>query len=279
MSTADIVAIAVGVGGLIATVLLGIQSNRLASQQNEIFREQNRIFAAQAGIKMPETLSRKTLGFYWPTIAAGIVAIVVGITVSYLQKSLIFAGASSLVMLLAFGAALWGSRTRKITPQVPVPITISSKPLHNVQCLGVRAGEKAADIGFVNMEIPNRTVASFHRARLKIRYSLAHSGQAVEIVFPARWIDSDEYDISIGFVPVYAVLAVQIGSEWYGVETEEVLMPHAEIEAYYRRKLKPLPSGKLRIEATLIGENNLSLAPFTGTLTLGENGMASFDSE
>jgi len=172
-------------------------------------------------------------------------------------------------------AKLWNKLRGKKTAVAQSSIVT----LHNVQCLGVRTGERAADIGFVNVEILNRTVASFHRARLKIRYSLAHSGQAVEIVFPARWIDSDEYDISIGFVPEYAVLAVQIGSKWYGVETEEVLMPHAEIESYNRRKLKPLPSGKLRIEATLIGENNLSLAPFTGTLTLGENGMASFDSK
>jgi hypothetical protein len=87
VSTADLVTIAVGIGGLIASVLLGLQNNKLASQQNEIFREQNRIFAAQVGIEMPETIpTRKNkLGLYWPALAALIVALAVGVIVANLQ--------------------------------------------------------------------------------------------------------------------------------------------------------------------------------------------------
>jgi hypothetical protein len=88
MSTADGVSVAVGIGGLIAAIFLGLQNNRIASQQNEIFRDQNRIFAAQEGIKMPESPSQKNkLGLYWPALAALAVALVVGVIVAKLQIS------------------------------------------------------------------------------------------------------------------------------------------------------------------------------------------------
>jgi len=156
---------------------------------------------------------------------------------------------------------LW-KRMRGKTDDPPVAAT----PQHNVQCLGVRTGDRAADIGFVNVEIPNREIISFHQARLKIRYSLA--GNQIETVFPARWIGSDDAEISVEFVPQYAVLAVYIGNEWYGVEIKES-----------RRKLKSLPTAELRIEATLIGEGNLSIVPLTGSLALRKDGTASFSKE
>lgn len=160
-------------------------------------------------------------------------------------------------------------------PAPPVPL--KPEPLkHNVQCAGVDAGEMAARIGFINIETPNQEVGNFHRARLKVRYSLAHSGEEVALVFPARWIGSDEDEISIEFVPRYAVLAVYIGNQWHGVETIEVFTPQSECESYYRRELKPLPTAQLRIEAILFGEKNLSLLPFTGILTLEEDGAASW---
>jgi hypothetical protein len=230
---------------------------------------------------MPETLRKNKFGLYWPTIAAAFTVVGVGVVVSRVQKSPMFAVTSSLIMLLAFGAVYWRERSDKsrlLESSQPVPLTLTpngvAKPEHNVQCLGVRTGDRAADIGFVNVEIPSREVAIFSRAKLKIRYSVA--GKQVEIVFPARWIGSNEYETSIGFVPEYAVLAVYIGNEWFGVETEDVPMTQAEIEFYYRRKLKPLPTAELSIEATLIGENNLSLSPLTGTLTLRKDGTASF---
>ena len=160
-------------------------------------------------------------------------------------------------------------------PAPPVPV--KPEPLkHNVQCIGVTAGEKAAQIGFINIETPNREVGNFHRARLKVRYSVAHSGEEVALVFPARWIGSDEDEIAIEFVPRYAVLAVYIGNQWHGVETVEVFTSQSESESYYRRELRHLPTTQLSIEAILLGENNLSLPPFTGILTLGEDGSASW---
>ncbi|MHB1958422.1 MAG: hypothetical protein ACYCO5_05265 [Acidobacteriaceae bacterium] len=268
-------------------IISGITSIYFSKQQNDIFREQNRIFAAQSGVKMRETYSKKnTLGIYWPTIAAAFTAVVVGVFVSRVQKSPIFAVTSSLIVLLAFVAVYWRERSQRMKVQEtakdlkPFLATraqaSTSKSPHNVQCLGVEAGERAAQIGFINVEIPNQDVGNFNRARLKIRYSLAHSGEEVALVFPARWIGSDEYEISIGFEPEYAVLAVYINNQWHGVETVEVLTPQSEIESYFRRELRLLPSAQLRIEATLFGKNNLSLLPFTGILTLREDGSASF---
>ena len=267
-------------------VISGITSIYFSKQQNDIFREQNRIFAAQAGIKMPETLRKNKFGLYWPTIAAAFTAVVVGVVVSRVQKSPIFAVTSSLIMLLAFVAVYWRERSQRMEiqetakdskPFLAARVQAStSKSPHKVKCLGVEAGERAAQIGFINVETPNEEVGNFNRARLKIRYSLAHSEEEVALVFPARWIGSDEYEISIGFEPRYAALAVYIGNRWHGVETVEVFTPQSEIESYFRRELRLLPSAQLRIEATLIGKNNLSLPPFTGILTLCEDGSASF---
>jgi hypothetical protein len=176
------------------------------------------------------------------------------------------------LQLAAVGVPSFPSVTPIVEPKPP-------RPSHNVQCLGVEAGEKAARIGFINVVTPNQEVGNFHRARLKVRYSLAHSGKEVALVFPARWIGSDEDEISVEFVPQYAVLAVYVSNQWHGVKTVEVFTPQSEIESYYRRELTPLPNAHLRIEATLIGENNLSLVPFTGILALGENGTASFSAD
>jgi hypothetical protein len=168
------------------------------------------------------------------------------------------------------------------SPVMPLPTpqpSTAAKPsrlTHKVKCVGVIAGEKAAKIGFVNVEIPDQEVGNFRKARLKIRYILAASGEEVATVFPARWIDSDEDAVSVEFVPRYAALAVYIGNRWHGVETVEVFTPQSEIESHYSRELRPLPSTQLKIEATLIGERNLSLKPFTGVLTLNESGNASF---
>ena len=162
-------------------------------------------------------------------------------------------------------------------PKVDIlPLSAPEKPKCTVQCIGVIAGEKGAKIGFVNVEIPCQEVANFRKARVKVRYLLAASDEEIATVFPARWIDSDEDTVSVEFVPRYAVLAVYIGNRWHGVETVEIFTPQSEIESYFRRELIPLPSGVLRIEATLIGERNLSLKPFTGVLTLNESGDASF---
>ena len=161
-------------------------------------------------------------------------------------------------------------------PPQPSIVAKPSRLTHKVKCVGVISGEKTAKIGFVNVEIPDQEVGNFRKARLKIRYILAASGEEVATVFPARWIDSDEDTVSVEFVPRYAVLAVYIGNRWHGVETVEVFTPQSEIESHYSRELRPLPSTQLKIEATLIGERNLSLKPFTGVLTLNESGDASF---
>ena len=127
MSTADSVTIAVGIGGLIATIFLGLQNNRIAAAQNEIFREQNRIFAAQAGIKMPETGSRKnSLGMYWPALAALAVAIAVGLIVARLQMAtpkpfgvVVVAMPWVLLLILAFWITVARKRPENPAPDVP----------------------------------------------------------------------------------------------------------------------------------------------------------------
>jgi len=122
MSTVDLVTIAVGIGGLIATILLGVQNNRIASQQNEIFREQDRIFAAQEGIKMPEPTPRNRFGLYWPTLVAVIIALGVGVIAARLQissskvvGSLAIAIPWSLSVFLVFCVVyLWKRETPKV---------------------------------------------------------------------------------------------------------------------------------------------------------------------
>jgi hypothetical protein len=155
------------------------------------------------------------------------------------KRWFVWLGYATAGALLIAGGILWAVFRKRIAELWPWNKLRGKKTavaqsgivtLHNVQCLGVDTGERAARIGFINVEIPNREIAIFHRARLKVRYSLA--GKQVEVVFPARWIGSDEYETSIGFVAEYAVLAVYIGNQWHGVETEEVLMPHAEIESW-----------------------------------------------
>jgi hypothetical protein len=149
-------------------------------------------------------------------------------------------------------------------------------PKHNVQCLGVIVGEKAAKIGFRNVEVANQKIADFHQARARIRYTVAASGAEIATVHAAQWADSREYDISIGFDPQYAVVAVFLENCWFAVSTVEVLTPWSESEAYFKREYTPLPTGHLKIEATLFGEENLTLPAYYGVLTLTEDGQASF---
>jgi hypothetical protein len=103
MSTADLIA-------TIFVVVGGTANIFFAWQQNHIFREQNKIFAAQAGMKMPETTSRNRLGLYWPALAAGIIAVVVGLIVARLKPvgALAVAVPWSLSVMLVFVAVyLW----------------------------------------------------------------------------------------------------------------------------------------------------------------------------
>lgn len=136
MSAADWVTIAVGIGGLIASILLGIQNNRLASHQNEIFREQNRIFAAQAGITMPETVTSvpNKIKLYWPAMVAVIVALGTGIIVARVQVSAPKAVGAiavglpwSIAILLVFATMYMRGRSNRSVPLSPANVS-SPKP-------------------------------------------------------------------------------------------------------------------------------------------------------
>lgn len=135
----------------------------------------------------------------------------------------------------------------------------------NVQCLGIEAGNGTAKICFQNVAIPGEQIGYFREARVKVDYSLEAYSEQVATIFPARWIGFDEGEIEVGVTPQCAVLAVYLGTSWIAVDISN-----------NRFQYTPLPSTRLKIVATLFGENNLSLPPIAGLLILGEDGIASF---
>jgi len=147
----------------------------------------------------------------------------------------------------------------------------------NVQCLGVEVGDGTAKICFRNVETPGKPVGDFRGARLKVEYFLDSSGEEVATVFPARWIGYDQDAIAIDFVPRCAVLAVQIDIGWCALSTTEIPSENSEAGWKWNVERTALPAARLRIKATLIGENNLSILPVVGVLELCENGNAKFE--
>jgi len=151
------------------------------------------------------------------------------------------------------------------------------KPLvHNVQCVGVTTGEKAAQIGFKNVEITNQPIGNFREARLRIEYYSDSSGEEIAVVFPARWIGHDKGDIEIGPVTQSALLAFFTGENWKTIRFLDYPLGTGWLD---RIEYISLPSEKVKIKATLFGEHNISIPTVTGMLTLKADGSASFAQE
>ncbi len=148
-----------------------------------------------------------------------------------------------------------------------------TKPAYNVQCVGVMIDQSGAKICFQNVAIPGQEVGRFREAQLRISYSLERSGEEVALVFPARWIGHDKGQIEIGPKTQCAVLTYFTGKSWQTITFRDSPLASGWLD---RIEYITLPSGRISIKATLFGENNFSLEPFMGVLTLGKDGDASF---
>lgn len=161
---------------------------------------------------------------------------------------------------------------------LPAPPPSLPEPLkHNVQCVGVEIGPDFPIVRmcFRNIETPGKPFGSFRSARLKVNYISESSGEEIAEVFPVRWIGFDEDKIEIGVKKQCAEIARQSTFGWEALSTRAI--PGEIGGREYTTDSTYLPSERLKIVATLIGENNLSLdKPIEGILALDQDGSASF---
>lgn len=144
---------------------------------------------------------------------------------------------------------------------------------HNVQCLGltgIKEPPQMLALCFENVLIPNEPVDEFKSARVKVVYYSHPSGEEILEVFPARWWGTREATVNLGTKRMCA----EIASYFDGWKAHQVIEMKADPNTLL---IRFLPLGTIRIVATLIGEGNLSIAPFTGILTLEKGGSASFE--
>jgi len=134
---------------------------------------------------------------------------------------------------------------------------------------------------FENVLIPNESIEEFKSARLKVSYYSCPSGEEILEVFPAKWCGTREAVINIGTKKVCGEIASYYGSLGPSGPTRySKWKAHHVIETIADQNgilIRFLPLGPMKIVATLIGEGNLSLAPFTGILTLEKEGSATFE--
>jgi hypothetical protein len=160
---------------------------------------------------------------------------------------------------------------------------------HNVQFVGFRRIQIDSDfpdlalatLCFENALIPEKPVADFHFARLQVNYSDFSTGEALADVFLSRWHDSPDAPIDIcAGRKQCAIIASSIGSKWATdslIDTPiNLALEYGFGGSEYRHESVPLPLGRIKVKATLIGTHNLSIPPIKGILTLGEDGAASF---
>jgi hypothetical protein len=153
---------------------------------------------------------------------------------------------------------------------------------HNVQCLGltqITEPPQMLALCFENVLIPNEPVDEFKSARLKVVYYSHPSGEEILEVFPARWWGTREATVNLGTKKMCAEVASYI-PEAYPTAFANGWKAHKVIEMKTDPNtllIRFLPLGTIRIVATLIGEGNLSIAPFTGILSLEKGGSASFE--
>lgn len=145
---------------------------------------------------------------------------------------------------------------------------------HNVQCLGLASISEPPQmlaLCFENVLIPNERVNEFKSARLKVVYYNHPSGEEILEVFPARWWGTREASVNLRTKKMCAEIVSYFDNGWKAHQVIEMKTdPNTLL-------IRFLPFGTIRIVATLIGEDNLSLPPFTGILTLEKGGSASFD--
>jgi hypothetical protein len=154
---------------------------------------------------------------------------------------------------------------------------------HNVQCLGttqITEPPQMLALCFENVLIPNKLVDEFKSARLKVVYFSHPSGEEILEVFPARWWGTREAAVNLGTKKRCAEIATFIPDSAYITDRFNGWKAHQVIETKNDPNtllIRFLPLGAIRIVATLIGEGNLSIPPFTGILTLEKDGSASFE--
>jgi hypothetical protein len=132
---------------------------------------------------------------------------------------------------------------------------------------------------FENVLIPNESIDEFRLARLKVAYYGHPSGEKILEVFPAKWCGTTEGAVDIGTEKICGEIAsynarLSIPRLFSGWEAHQVMETKADPNGVL---IRFLPLGAIKIVATLIGEGNLSLTPFTGILTLEEDGSAAFE--
>jgi hypothetical protein len=159
----------------------------------------------------------------------------------------------------------------------PAP-SLPAKPdplKHNVQCLGVKIEDLAVTICFQNVPIPGKPIGDFRNARLSVEYRLEATGEEWLTIFPARWIGGNQDQVSIGITPQHAFLAAYYpmnDRKWKALISLEKTFN----DFSWADRINGMPKDRLRVKATLIDEENLSLQPITGILALGEEGKASW---
>lgn len=166
---------------------------------------------------------------------------------------------------------------------------VPKAPSHNVRFVGFRRIQidpdfpdlTLATLCFENALIPGKPVVDFHFARLQVNYSDFSTEEMIAEAFLARWHDSPHapIDISAGRKQC-AIIASCISSKWATDSLIDTpINPALEYDfggSEYKHESVPLPLGRIKIKATLIGTHNLSIPPVEGILTLGADGSASF---
>jgi hypothetical protein len=161
------------------------------------------------------------------------------------------------------------------------PVPAQPEPLkHNVQCVGFKhivfnpllPELTAAALCYQNVPIIGEQIGEFYSARLKVSFHLEGDGEDVTVVFPAKWIDSDSSAITIDVISKSAIIASCIAGRW---GADRLIDPERGW-VYNNVESVKLPVGRIEIIATLFGQSNLSVPPYTGVLTLREDGSSSF---
>jgi len=186
-------------------------------------------------------------------------------------------------------ASISGVLAENHPPMESKPSPSSIRLSHNVQFSGFKIIQITPDLPelalaalcFENTLIPEEAIADFHFARLQVHYSDPATGDVIAKAFLARWHDSPDAPIDIlGGERKCAIIASCIGSKWATDSLIDApINPALEYGfggSEYKHASVPLPLGRIKVKATLIGTHNLSIPPVDGILTLGKNGSASF---
>jgi hypothetical protein len=127
-----------------------------------------------------------------------------------------------------------------------------------------------AALCFENVLATEKSVDDFSLAQLRVTYVDSSTKRVIAQAFPARWHESPDTPIAIHAGETKcALIASCIGNAW----TTDSLTGGAW---EYDRVHVPLPLGKIKITASLVGKNNISIRAVKGMLTLQAGGYVSF---